>query len=961
LRPPVCAEEITGTGGLLKEMMSNPERTLYLIDGSGFIFRAFYALPPLNRPDGTPVNAVLGFCNILTRLHNEVKAKHAAVIFDAGRKTFRNEIYTEYKAHRPEPPDELKPQFSIVREAAKAFGFPSIELPGFEADDLMASYAKAAREKNWDVVIVSSDKDMFQLVKDGVTMYDPIKNKPLNDEQIFEKFGVTPDKIIDVQSLIGDKTDNVPGAPGIGGVTAAKLINEFGTLDNLLAKAGEIKQNKCRETVIKYADQIRMSRKLVTLSEDCPLPMPVQDLEVRENSEQLGVFLQAQGFRKLMERLGKKEDFSPTPPMVDPSTPVSPGVPATAPPEIYRAPFARAVIDAPQHYELVQDIKDLQRWVDAARKQGYVAVDTETDSLTASTAKLVGVSLALEPGKACYIPLNHIGGKGTAKTGELDLSMGERPRQIGVQAAIDVLKPLLEDLTVLKIGHNLKYDWQVLLQHGIRIAPVEDTMLLSFVMDAGKHGHGLDGLAEMHLQHKMIGYTDVTGKGKEQIGFAEVPLDVACNYAAEDADFTLRLWHVLKPRVEAEHMINLYERFERPMVRATALMETAGVKIDLKTLRDLSEDFTRRLADLETDIIKEVGQPFNIGSPKQLGEILFDKMGLPGGKKGKTGAYSTSSDVLEPLAEQGHSIVAKILDWRGLSKLRSTYTDALQEQIDARTGRVHTSFSLVGAATGRLSSTDPNLQNIPIRTEDGRNIRRAFVAEEGFTLLSADYSQIELRLAAEMADVKALKEAFQEGVDIHAKTAAEVFGVPLAHVTPEQRRQAKAINFGIIYGISGFGLAKQIGCTPAEGGAFVRDYLSRFPEIRDFMETQKQKARDKGYVETLYGRRCNIRGINDKMAGIRAGAERQAINAPLQGTAADIMKRAMIRLSDVLQENKMRTRMILQVHDELLFEVPTAEKEAAAQLAKSLMEGAAHLSVPLVVETGFGKSWAEAH
>jgi DNA polymerase-1 len=934
--------------------MADPARTLYLIDGSGFIFRAFHALPLLNRPDGTPVNAVLGFCNMLARLHNEVKAKHAAVIFDAARKTFRNDIYPEYKAHRPPPPDPLIPQFAIVREATKAFGFPSIELPGFEADDLIASYAKAAREKGWEVVIVSSDKDLFQLVKDGVTMYDAIRNAPLKREAVVEKFGVEPEKIIDVQALIGDSTDNVPGAPGIGVKTAAQLITEYGTLENLLAKAGDIKQQKRREILIQYADQIRMSKKLVTLSEDCDLPVPVNDLEVREDDGVLKGFLEQQGFRSLLARLGKKSDGVPAPAAAVAAAPPDPKEQKT------ESAFLQGVIGAKQDYELIQDPKQLKPWIEGAKAQGFIAVDTETDSLTAATAKLVGISLALTPGKACYIPVGHISPKSSGKAGELDLTGGERPQQMQTQVAVDALKEVLEDPAILKIGHNLKYDWQVLAQHGLRINPVEDTLLLSFVLDAGKHGHGLDELALLHLQHKMISFNDVTKKGNERISFMQVPLNEACDYAAEDADFTLRLWHVLKPRVIDAKLVNLYERIERPMVRAVAVMESLGVKVDEKALRGLSAEFAQRLAELEKTIIEEAGVNFNIASPKQLGEILFDKMGLEGGKKSKTGAYSTSSDVLEPLAED-HPFVAKILDWRGLAKLKSTYTDALTEQISPRTGRLHTSFSLVGAATGRLSSTDPNLQNIPIRSADGQAIRRAFVAEEGFLLLSADYSQIELRLAAEMADVKALKEAFQQGVDIHAKTASEVFGTPLQHVTSEQRRQAKAINFGIIYGISGFGLAKQLGCTPAEGNAFIRDYLSRFPELRDFMETQRYKAREQGYVETLYGRRCAIRGINEKNQAMRGFAERQAINAPLQGTAADIMKRAMTRLSEHLIDTKSRVRMILQVHDELLFEVPVAEKEKAAALARSMMEGAANLSVPLVVETGFGKNWAEAH
>ncbi len=919
---------------------------LYLIDGSGFIFRAYHALPPLTRGDGTPIGAVLGFCNMLYRLHGELKATHAAVIFDAARKTFRNDIYPEYKAHRPDPPEDLRPQFAIVKEAARAFGFPSIESQGYEADDLIATYAREARALGWDVVVVSSDKDLMQLIKEGVRLHDPLKNKPIGPEEVMEKFGVAPEQVIDVQALCGDATDNVPGAPGIGVKTAAQLITEYGSLEKLLSEAGGIKQPKRRETLTNFAEQIRISKKLVTLDENVPLDVPVQQLLVDDHDKgRLRGFLEQQGFRTLLARLGA------------PAAAVAPELPPAT--EAIKPTAALEQVKA--DYELVQNISQLKKWVADIRAAGFVAVDTETDSLLASTATLVGVSLALAPGRACYIPLNHLDARHAAKAGELNLGDETRPQQIPLNQAIDLLKPVLEDPTILKIGHNLKYDMQVLGQHGITIAPLDDTMLLSFVLEAGLHGHGLDELAELHFGHHMISYDAVTGTGQKRISFAHVPLKEACDYAAEDADFTLRLHQLLKPRVVAERLLTLYERIERPIVPTVARMEEVGVRIDVNVLRELSQDFAARLASLETIIYKESGVTFNIASPKQMGEVLFEKLGLPGGKKGKTGAYSTSSDVLEPLAEAGHAVVERILDWRGLAKLKSTYTDSLPEQISPRTGRVHTSFSLVGAATGRLSSTDPNLQNIPIRTADGRAIRRAFVAEDWHTLLSADYSQIELRLAAEMAGIKALKQAFVDGLDIHAATAASVFGIPLEHVTSEQRRQAKAINFGIIYGISGFGLAKQIGCTVAEANVFIREYLNRFSELRDFMENCKQQAREKGYVETMFGRRCYIRSINDKMPARRNGAERQAINAPLQGTAADIMKRAMIRMPEALKEAGLKARMILQVHDELLFEVPVAEKEATAALVKNVMEGAADLSVPLKVEAGFAQNWAEAH
>ncbi|NDE90256.1 MAG: DNA polymerase I, partial [Alphaproteobacteria bacterium] len=707
-----------------------------------------------------------------------------------------------------------------------------------------------------------------------------------------------------------------------------------------------IKQPKRREILQNFAEQIRISKKLVTLDQHVPLPQTLDSLVVDANHpEKLIPFLEVQGFRTLLARIGHKG-----------AAPVAEVMPKAATPT---TPVELVAVT--QNYALIQDIRHLETWLEAARAQGFIAIDTETDSLTPSTTTLVGVSLALAPGKACYIPLNHTDPKGSTKVGELDFASENRPKQMPLRIAIEALKTILNDDSVLKIGHNLKFDMQVLAQHGVAINALDDTMLMSFVLDAGAHGHGLDELAELHLQHKMIPFNEVTGTGTKRISFAQVPLEQACNYAAEDADFTLRLYQLLKPRLVAEKLLTVYERIEKPMVATVALMESTGIRIDSEFLHALSRDFTQRLQLLEEAIVKEAGVPFNIASPKQLGDVLFEKLGLPGGKKSKLGAYATGSEVLTPLAEQGHTIVEKILDWRGLAKLKSTYTDSLPQQISPRTGRVHTSFNLVGAATGRLSSTDPNLQNIPIRTEDGKSIRRAFIADKGCVLLSVDYSQIELRLVAEIANIKAMKQAFLDGLDIHAATAAQVFGLSVAHVSPEQRRQAKAINFGIIYGISGFGLAKQIGCTPSEANAFIKDYLNRFSELRVFMENCKQEARDKGYVTTLFGRRCHIRGINEKNGPMRNFAERQAINAPIQGTAADIMKKAMTQMHAALIARNLSARMMLQVHDELLFEVQENQREETARLVRSVMEGAATLSIPLVADAGFGLNWAQAH
>ena len=933
---------------------------LFLVDGSGFIFRAYHALPPLNRPDGTPVNAVLGFTNMLVKLITDMHVPNIAVIFDAARANFRNDIYAEYKANRSETPEDLIPQFPLIRAATAAFAIPSIELEGYEADDLIATYARLAREQGRAVTIVSSDKDLMQLVGNGVRMFDPMKNKYMGEDEVMEKFGVTPDKVIDVQALAGDSVDNVPGVPGIGLKTAAQLINEYGDLETLLAKAGEIKQPKRRESLIEHADKARISKKLVALDTHVAPPLPLDELKVSApNKDVLFAFLQEQGFRSVQTRMEKQFGGAANTP--SPSAPV----PANTPD---MGVVASTMQDAPtvKTYTLVQDEATLAQWIARAYEAGRIAVDTETTGLTPAKASLVGVSLSVQAHEGCYIPLGHRDPKGYAET--FDFAMSDKPaaendlRQIPMARAMALLKPLLEDPSVLKIGHNIKYDMQMFLAHGIRVAPYDDTMLLSYVLDGSRHGHGMDELAQTFLNHTTIAYADVAGSGKNQVTFDLVPLDKARDYAAEDADVTLRLHDTFKPRLPIEHMATVYETIERPIASIIADMEWAGVKVDPQVLRGLSNDFGQQAMALEETIHKETGMSFNIASPKQLGDVLFGSLGLPGGRKTKTGGYSTSADVLEELAEQGHSIVEKILEWRSVTKLKSTYADALPEAINPKTGRVHTSFSLAGTNTGRLSSSDPNLQNIPIKTEQGRMIRRAFVPAEGYTLLSADYSQVELRLAAELADIKALKQAFRDGVDIHSATASQVFGVPMDQMTSDIRRNAKAINFGIIYGISGFGLAKQLGIPQGEAATYIKQYLARFPELKIFMDKAKDEARAHGYVKTFYGRKCYINYINDKNPAWRAGAERQAINAPLQGTAADIMKRAMIALPPALTAANLGARMLVQVHDELLFEVPLDQKEETAELVKRVMiEAGKGLSLPLAVEAGFGDNWAEAH
>ena len=923
-------------------------RHVFLIDGSGFIFRAYHALPKeMTRPDGTLVNAVYGFTTMIMKLVEETDADHIAVLFDTARRTFRNDIYPAYKANRPPPPDDLIPQFALVREATRALNIAAVELAGYEADDLIATYTRQAREAGAEVTIVSSDKDMMQLVGEGVTMLDAMKNRRIGPEQVRDKFGVGPDRVIDVQALAGDSSDNVPGVAGIGVKTAAALINEYGDLDTVLARAGEIKQPKRRQALIEQAGNARISRDLVTLRDDVPVTDTIDTFAVREpEPEVLLKFLREQAFKSL---LGKMESRL---------APAAAGARAGGAPP---APEETA-------YELVQGTEALKRWIAQAYEAGVVAVDTETTSLDAMRADLVGLSLSIGAGRACYVPLAHTT---PARQGSLDLGDGgggkgaageAPPLQIPVDEALALLKPLLGDASVLKIGHNIKYDMHVLRRHGIPVTPVDDTMVLSYVLEGGLHGHGMDELAALHLDHQTIKFKDVTGTGKTRITFDQVPLDKALDYAAEDADVTGRLHRLLKPRLVAEHMAGVYETIERPLIPVLEQMERTGIRVEAGQLKSLSDDFAVRLEGLQEEIHGLAGHPFNVGSPKQLGEVLFDEMGLPGAKKsGKTDAYVTSADVLEDLAAQGHDLPARVLDWRQLAKLKNTYTDTLVGEINPATGRVHTSYNQTGASTGRLSSSNPNLQNIPVRTEEGRKIRRAFVAEKGWTLLSADYSQIELRLLAHVAGIEALKDAFRDGIDIHALTASQVFGVPVEGMDPMVRRQAKAINFGIIYGISAFGLARQLGIPRSQAGAYIKAYFERYPGIRDYMERTKVEARAQGYVTTLFGRKCHLRGINDKNPARKSFAERAAINAPLQGGAADIIKRAMVRLPGALLDASLSARMLLQVHDELVFEVPEAEVDDTAALVKKVMGSAASLEVPLVLDTGVGYNWDEAH
>jgi DNA polymerase I len=918
---------------------------LVLVDGSGFIFRAFHALPPMTRPDGTPVNAVFGFTNMLAKLLREHVGTHLAVIFDAGRATFRTRMYDRYKAQRPEPPPELVPQFALVRDATSAFNVPAIELADWEADDLIAAYARAAVEAGGQATIVSSDKDLMQLIRPGVTMLDPIKQKPIGPAEVMERFGVSPEKVVEVQALMGDPVDNVPGVPGIGPKTACQLITEYGTLENVLDAAPGMKASKRRDALIAHAEAARLSRKLVELNDQAPMPMALEELPVRQpDRARLAAWLHAQGFRSIVTRLGLESHA------------------AAAEEEIPAAPAAPPAAIPYGPYETVTTEAALEDWIEACRATGCAVLRPLTDGNPRPLrASLIGFALASAPGRACYVPLAHRIARGDL----VEQANGDKPATAPMLPAATVfeqLAPLLTDPSVRKLFHNAKHDLLVLGAAGaVDATPLDDVMLISYAQEAGAHGHGLEELASLHLGHTPTTLESLTGTGRARLAVADLAPDVAARFAAEAADVSLRLWHMLRPRLRETHSLALYEQMERRLVPVLAAMERAGIKVDADELRRMSADFGARMATMEAEIHRLAKHPFSVGSPKQLGEVLFDEMGLPGGKRGANGAWGTDANVLQTLAEQGHDLPARVLEWRQLAKLKSTYADALVEEINPATGRVHTSFAMAATSTGRLSSNDPNLQNIPIRTEEGQRIRRAFVAEPGNLLVSADYSQIELRLLAHVANIPALREAFAKGEDIHARTASEVFGIPMAQMDALTRRRAKAINFGIIYGISAFGLGRQLQIEPGEARRYIEAYFARYPGIRDYMERTKEEARTQGYVLTPFGRRCWIPGIADRVPARRAGAERQAINAPLQGGAADIIKRAMVRLPAALAEAGLRARLLLQVHDELLFEAPEAEADTLAALARRVMEGAATLSVPLVVETGLGRSWAEAH
>ena len=923
---------------------------LHLIDGSAFIFRAYHALPPLTRKsDGLPVGAVAGFCNML---HRYVEGNtgpdaptHVAVIFDHSGKTFRNDMYDQYKANRSATPEDLIPQFPLTRDATRAFNIACKEVQGFEADDIIATLASHARDAGGACTIISSDKDMMQLIGDGVVMLDAMKNKIIDRDGVLEKFGVYPERVVDVQALAGDSADNVPGAPGIGIKTASLLINEYGDLESLLDRAGEIKQPKRRESLLDNRPQIELSKKLVQLECDMDLDFTIDDLEVQDPiPEDLLAFVSKMEFRTLTKRLA--DQMGTEAPIIE---------------DLVEREVTSDVSESPpiniSKYETIRDAASLQVWIDRIYARGYVAVDTETTGLNDMRADLVGVCLCVEAGQAAYLPLTHRAGNADDLFGSNELAEG----QMNLAEALAMLKPVMEDSTILKIGQNMKYDAKILVRVGINIGPIDDTMLLSYAQNAGIHNHGMDLLSERYLNHVPIPIKTLLGTGKSAITFDHVPVDEATKYAAEDADITLRLWQYLKPRLHRKRVTTVYETMERPLVPVLAQMERHGIKVDRDTLSRMSNGFAQKMAALEDEIHTLAGRTFNVGSPKQLGEILFDEMALPGGKKGKTGAYATGVDVLEDLATE-HELPGRVLDWRQLSKLKSTYTDALQDHIHPDTGRVHTSYSIAGASTGRLSSTDPNLQNIPIRTEEGRKIRAAFVAEPGKTLVALDYSQIELRILAHIADIASLKQAFADGIDIHALTASQMFDVPLDKMTPDVRRKAKAINFGVIYGISGFGLARNLRIPRGEAQAFINTYFERFPGIRTYMDDTVGFAKQHGYVQTLFGRKIHTPEIDAK--GPQAGfAKRAAINAPIQGTAADVIRRAMVRMPDAIA--KLPAKMLLQVHDELLFEVEDGAVDELTVIAKEIMEGASmpavRLDVPLIVEAGSGQNWADAH
>ena len=911
-----------------------------LIDGSGYIFRAFYGLPMMTSPSGVPVNAVFGYTNMFLRLTQNIKCDYCLVLFDAKRRNYRNEIFPDYKGTRAEIPEELIPQFPIIREATNALNLNYLEMEGYEADDLIATYARQATEKGMEVVVVSADKDLMQLIRDGVEYYDPMKDKFYGPEDVKEKFGVYPERVVDVQALAGDSIDNVPGVPGIGLKTAAQLINDFGSLEEVLNRASEIKQNKRRETLLANIDNARISLQLVTLKNDVPVEKDITAFSCRApHLDALHKFIDDYGFRSLKNRIEKWADERCS----------------SLPEDVQNTVFK----EVEKHYELVQTEEQLKKWVERIKQKRLFAFDTETTGFNPVFDKIVGFSLATEEGIACYVPLAHVSGH---KTDLFSAPADNEIRQLDFATVKKHLAPLFADKAILKIGHNIKFDMhffaQVIGENAV-FAPVEDTAVISYVLDSSTHGHGMDELAEIFLQYQTIKYEEVCGSGRDKITFDKVELNKALDYAAEDADVTLRLYNVLKPRLFAEKLLNVYESFDRPLIPVLKDMEQQGIMVDAQALHRLSTDFEGRMRILETEIYNLAGEEFNLSSPKQIGEILFGKMGLKG-KKTPGGAWQTGADVLEQLAEDGCELAQKILDWRALAKLKSTYSDALLELLD-KNSRVHTTFSQIVANTGRLASSTPNLQNIPIRTEEGKKIRECFIARPGCKIISSDYSQVELRLLAAVADVKALKNAFAAGIDIHAATASHVFGIPYDKVDANTRRHAKAINFGIVYGISAYGLARQIGVAPEDAKAYIDAYFREMPEIKKYMDDTIAFARANDYVLTPFGRRCSIMGINDKNKRLAANAERAAINAPIQGGAADIIKLAMNRIPDELKKHGLKTKMLLQVHDELVFEAPENEVEEASKIIKAIMEGVVNLSVPFVAEVGVGDNWTQAH
>lgn len=919
--------------------MSQSQHPLVIIDGSGYIFRAFYALPPMTRPDGTPVNAVYGFCNMLLRTLEDHQVQSIVVAFDAARKTFRNDIYSEYKAHRPPPPEELVPQFSLIHEACHAFDVKELRIEGFEADDLIATLCEQALAENIPVRIITGDKDMLQLMQKGVEIFDPLKNKTLDEDDVFKKFGVTPEKVIEVQALCGDSTDNIPGVPGVGPKTAAELIQQYGTLENLYNHLEEIRQPKRYESLLQNKENAFLSYKLVQLRKDAPVTFSSSVFAWKKPvKEQLMNFLKEQAFHSLIKRLENDAWFDSEALSTNHSTT-----------QIKKA--------STPEYMAITDKHVLESWITEIQDIGTVAIDTETTSLNPMQANLVGISLCIYPGKAAYIPIAQME---PIQPSLLDQSISSS-QFLSLDTVIGEIKKICSDPSIRKIGHNIKYDLLVLAKHGVDFQNVEDTMLLSYLLNGSRHFHNMDDLAKLYLDHTTLTFSDLMKQNKGAKTFADIPLDQAVAYAAEDADITLQLYKVFHPQIFSEHLTTLYETIERPLISVLQKMEKKGALIDPLILKRLSESFSLAMSTYAQDIFQKTGKEFNLASPKQLGDILFQEMKLPGGKKGKNGSYSTDVDALEALSAQGHMIADAILEWRQMAKLKSTYTDALCDQIHPLTKRVHTSYGMTVTSTGRLSSSDPNLQNIPIRTEMGRSIRDAFIAPENYKLISLDYSQIELRLLAHVANIPELIDAFHANQDIHALTASQVFGIPLSDITKDIRSKAKAINFGIIYGISPFGLSRQLKIPQSESKKYIETYFKRYPGIQDYMNAMISLARKQGYVETLFGRRCFAPEINSKNPAARGFAERQAINAPLQGSNADIIKKAMIKIDEYLSRNQIDAQMILQVHDELVIEAHMSCAESLAQKAQEIMQQIVHLRVPLIVDYAIGNHWGEIH